>query len=161
MDRTLSRIASFISLKLTNLIQAICLGVLQALFAFKGYHNFSPLYLIVVLFLLPFCLSMFLGRRDDYRRGLEAQEAQMPFPELRKKHNYTILNFRGQSYTFLITVLLHAIWNFNTTASSLPDYPLALAAPMLMLIIYVAVRVFSWLIMIIIYKYFPTFGWKL
>lgn len=161
MDKVLARIASFISLKLTNIIIVIFLGAIQVYFAFNGYINFSPLYVLFFVLISPFCISSFLGRSDENRKKLEELEKDWPFPELRKKHHYTSLTFKGQSYTFVITVILCGIWNYRTTAPSLPGFDFALVAPMLVLIVYVAVRLFTWIVFLAIFRFFPTLGWKI
>lgn len=161
MDHTLARIASFISMKLTNIILIICLAALQLFFIFMGYRNFSPLYILLFTAVAPYLISLFLGRSDESKKKAEEEDKALPFPELRKKHGFNRFSFKGQTYTFLLVVVLHIIWSIRTVEPSLPGFIFALIAPKLSLIVYVGVRLFSWLILLAIYRFFPTLGWKI
>lgn len=161
MDHTLARIASFISMKLTNIIFIICTAALQLFYIVMGYRNFSPLYILLIAFIAPYCISMFFRRSDENAKKAEEEDKSLPFPELRRKHGFNRFTFKGQTYTFVMIVVLHIIWSIRTVEPSLPGFMFALIAPKLSLIVYVGVRLLSWLIFLVIFRFFPTLGWKL
>ncbi len=161
MDHTLARIASFISMKLTNIIFIIYISALQLFYIFVGYRNFSPLYILLIALIAPFCVTLFLQRSDESKKKAEDEDKNLPFPELRKKHNFNRFTFKGQTYTFVMIVILHIIWSIRTVEPSLEGFMFALIAPKLSLIVYVGVRLLSWVIILAIFRFFPTLGWKI
>lgn len=161
MDRTLSRIASLVSLKITNVVLGIYLAGIELFFVLYGYRNFSPVYIILLVIVTPWLLSAFLKGSNGKMNKASAEIDSLPFPELRKKHKYSPASFYTYSYGFMIILAAMLIWHFKTTAASLPDFDFALQVPVLSIGIYAATRLVTWLFYFIMFKFFPTIGWKL
>ena len=148
MDRTLARLASFFSLKISNIVIMLFLLASQIFFMWFKYYNFSPVYVLFATLISLFLIQIIM------ENSLKKPADDDSFTELKKKIGYTPTKYKVQSYTFLITVIIIIIWYYKIVSADISFEP-SKQIPIIALIVYVSVRLIIWFFSYIAFRFFP------
>ena len=145
-----SRVASFCGLRLSLWITAGILFLLFVVLSLSGYRTATPLYILLTCLLLP---SLIHGAAFGQDNKKKEQERALPLPLFRKKYQYNSTKHICANISYLIVVLMFAVWHISCQGMDSPAFftripiSIALFSLFLRLIITISYRIY--------FQYFP------
>lgn len=115
MNLCLYRIASFRGLQLSCYHIAIMLVMSFTALLFTESKTVSPIYILLVLGLLPSLVESVAKSRQARReqQNNKRENSTVPFPLLIQKYHYSDNRQTALNFTYIIVLLLIAAWRFN------------------------------------------------
>ena len=113
MNQTFQRVAAFCGLRLSYYSTTAFLAIVFLLLAFTDYKTASPLYILLMLALLPSILKAMLFPDKKKKK----RENVLAFPLFCKKYHYDLNSYHSMNLAYLLGFLLFAAWHFSYTLS--------------------------------------------
>ena len=133
MNYTFSRVAAFCGLRLSYYITAAILATSFLVLILAGYRSATPLYILLVMAVLPSIVEALFSSRYKEKR-----ENELSFPLFCKKYRYDRVRFSSMKIAYLLLFVLFAAWHISYTGHTItpafiPKLPGVLAAASLLL----------------------------
>ena len=150
MNRTFERVAAYCGLRLSYYTTAALLAAAFLILAFTEYRSASPLYILLVLAVLPSIMKslLFSGKKKEKR------ENDLPFPLFCKKYHYDFIMYKSIRISYLLIFILFAAWHFACSRSGqLPAIVSSL--PALLAAVSLLIRIFGVIGYRLYFRLFP------
>jgi len=133
MNETFGRVAAHCGLRLSYYTISALVGLSFLILAFTDYRTPSPLYILLMLSVLPSVMkSLFFTDKKIKKR-----ENELAFPLFQKKYHYDYINYKSMSIAYLLLFVLLAAWQISYINSNVPalirNLPAFLAAASLLI----------------------------
>ncbi|MBP3610483.1 MAG: hypothetical protein J6J42_09130 [Lachnospiraceae bacterium] len=152
MNYTFQRVSSFCGLRLSYYTTAVLLAVIFLLLAATRYKTASPLYILLVLAVLPSLLQSMLF--PDNQKKKEKRENELPFPLFCKKYHYNTRSYKAMNLAYFFIFLLFAAWYMSYSLATGIPYLVRLL-PVICALLCLAVRMLGTLGYRLYFHLFP------
>ena len=109
MNTTLGRVAAHCGLRIAYYSAAALLGVSFLFLAYTKYRTESPLYILIVLAVMPSFFKSLLVNTSG--KNKEKDVSQLPL--FCKKYKYDYVSYRSMNISFFLLFILLAAWQFS------------------------------------------------
>ena len=150
MNYTFQRVAAFCGLRLSYYSTSALLTLIFLVLMFTEYRTYSPLYILLLLAVLPSVLKAMLFSNAKHSKTEKRENASA----FCKKYHYNAVQYKAMNLAYFLMFLLFAAWHISY--SRVNTAPAAIAAlPALLSAISLLVRILGIIGYRLYFHFFP------